>query len=136
MATAGFPALQIRPPESPIEQLSGVMQIKNAQQESQLRSLQLQEEQQKIADAHALTTAMAGWDGKNYTDIPDLVTKAGGSGNARIQATNSILGIREKSSDIAKSDSITNQNQVETLAKQNDIYRGRVLNVMGIADPA
>lgn len=135
MATS-FPALDIKPVESPVQQLAGVMQIKSAQQQQQMQGLDIQQRQQDIADQHALTTAMAGWDGRNYTDIPGLVQKAGGSGKAQMAATNSILGIREKASDIAKSDSITNQNQVETLTKQNDIYRGRVLTVMGIADPA
>src|SRR6266481_4302182 len=106
MAT-GFPALSIRQPESPIEQLGGVMQIKSALQQQQLGALDIQQREQDIADQHALTTAMAGWDGQNYTAIPGLVKQAGGSGKAQMQAQASILAIREKASDIAKSDAIT-----------------------------
>ncbi|MFI5056896.1 MAG: hypothetical protein ACHQLQ_01815 [Candidatus Acidiferrales bacterium] len=135
MAT-GFPALMIKSPESPIEQLGGVMQLKGAMQQQQLTGLEVQRQQQDIADQHALTTAMAGWNGQNYTDIPGLVKQAGGSGKAQIQANNAILDIRTKASDIAKNDAITNSNNVETLAKQNDAYRGRVINIVGIGDPA
>jgi len=126
----------INPVESPIQQLGGAMQIKSAMQQQQLGALQIQEEQQKLADQHALTTAMAGWDGKNYTDIPGLVTQAGGSGAARMQAQSSILAMREKASDIAKADAITASSNVETQAKLHDQYRGRVMNVIGIGDEA
>lgn len=131
-----FPALSIEQPKDPLTQVAQVMGIRQAAQQQELGGLQIQEEQQRIADQHALTTAMASWDGKNYTDIPALVTKAGGSGAARMAATNSILDIRAKASDIAKSDAITNSNNVETQAKLNDQYRGRVLNIIGIGDDA
>lgn len=39
----GFPALQIRPPESPIQQLTGVEQLKGAVQQQQMGEIQLQE---------------------------------------------------------------------------------------------
>jgi hypothetical protein len=39
----GFPALAIRPPESPVQQLGGVLQLKNAVQQQQLGEIQLQE---------------------------------------------------------------------------------------------
>src|SRR5260370_820341 len=121
----GFPALQIRPPESPLQQFGQVQQIRSAQQEQQLRGLQIQQAQQDIADRHALTTAMTQWDGQDYKQLPMLVLKSGGSGNAAIQMSQNILSIKQKSSEIAKDDSITAQNNAETEIKTNNEIRGR-----------
>src|SRR5215472_15642590 len=119
MATS-FPALAIRAPESPIEQLGGALALKNAVQQNQVGALQVQQMEQNLADQHALTLAMSSWDGKNYADIPALVTKAGGSGAARLQASSSILAMQEKASEIAKSDAITLNTNAEAAAKLND----------------
>jgi hypothetical protein len=43
--------------------------------------------------------------------------------------------MREKASTIAKDDSITAQNNTETIAKEHDALRGRVMNIIGISDP-
>lgn len=131
-----FPALSIEQPESPLKQFAQVQQIQMGQQQVEAQRIENQTKQRALNDQDALTRAMASWNGQNYTDIPALVGKVGGSGNAQLQATNTILGIREKASSIAKDDAITASNNVDTIAKQNDAYRGRVLNVMSIADPA
>lgn len=132
----GYPALMIRPPESPVQQLAGAQQVIGGQQQLQAQALQIQQERQQISDQHALTTAMQNWDGKNTDALPMLVLKAGGSGSAAMSMSKNVLDIKSKASDIAKNDSITAQNTAETLAKQHDEFRGRLLSVAGITDPA
>lgn len=124
----GYPALMIRPPESPVQQLAGVQQV-------QQQALQIQQERQQIADQHALTTAMQNYDGKNPDTLPMLVLKAGGSGTAAMSMSKNVLEIKSKASEIAKNDSITAQNATETLTKQNDEYRGKIQSIIGITDP-
>jgi len=132
----GFPALMIRPPESPIQQMAGAQQIQAGQQEQQMRQLQIQQEQQKIQDNHALTTAMTQWDGKDYKTLPMQVLKAGGSGQAAMALTQQVLGMKEKASNIAKDDSITAENNSKVHIDQMDEMRGRMLNIAEMADPA
>ena len=109
----GFPALQIRPMESPVQQMAGAQQVAEGAQQLQMQKLQLQQEQQKIADQHALTSAMTQWDGQDYKQLPMLVLKSGGSGQAAMAMSQNILGIKQKSSEIAKDDSITAQNNAK-----------------------
>lgn len=132
----GFPALMIKPPESPLQQYAQAQQVVGGQQEQQMRALQIQQGQQQLSDQHALTNAMMNWDGKSVSELPMLVLKSGGSGQAAMSMTQNVLGIKEKASDIAKNDSITMQNTADTAAKQNDAIRGRILNVVNEADPA
>jgi hypothetical protein len=124
----GFPALQIRPPESPVQQVAGVQQI-------QSQALQIQQEQQNIKDQHALTSAMSQWDGKDTNALPMLVLKAGGSGQAAMGMAKNTLAIKQQTSEIAKNDSITAQNNAETAIKFHDEVRGRLLNIAAIKDP-
>jgi hypothetical protein len=135
MAT-GFPALMIKPPESPIQQMAGAQQIQAGQQEAQMRTLQIQQEQQQLTDQHAITQAMLNWDGKDPNSLAMGVLRNGGSGSAVFGVTQKLLATRQTTSEIAKNDAITAQNTADTLAKQNDEYRGRVLNIAGMKDPA
>jgi len=132
----GYPALMIQQPEPPLRQFAEAQQVVGGQQQQQMVALQIQQEQQKIRDQHALTQAMTQWDGKDYKQLPMLVLQNKGSGSAAMAMTQNLLGMKEKSATIAKDDSITAQNNAEAAARENDQYRGRVLNVVGIADPA
>jgi hypothetical protein len=131
-----FPALSIRQPDNPLDQYSKVVGIQQAQQQLQAGQLENQQRVQDMQDRDALTRAMATWDGKNYADIPALVTQSGGSGKARMAAQSSILDIQSKASDIVKNDAMAAQASADAVAKQNDMYRGRILSVVGIQDPA
>jgi hypothetical protein len=133
---SAFPALAIQQPEDPLKQFQQIQQIRAAQTQNQTAQLENQQRQQDMQDRDALTRAMAQWNGSNVADIPGLVTQSGGSGKARLAAQSSILDMQSKASDIVKNDAIAAQNNADALAKQNDIYRGRVLSVMGIQDPA
>lgn len=132
----GYPALMIQQPESPLKQFGEAQQIVSNQQAQQLQALQVQQAQRQIADQKALTTAMTQWDGKNTQELPMLVLKSGGSGTAAMQMGQQVLGMRQKASEIAKDDAATALSNADAIAKQNDAYRGRVLNVVGIQDPA
>lgn len=126
----GYPALQIRPPESPLESFAKVQQIKTQQQAQQLQGLQIQQEQQQIKDREAMTQAMLNWDGKDVNQIPMLALRAGGSSAAAFGIQNQILGVRQKSSEIAKNDALTAQDNAKTLQDQNDQLRGRVQSII------
>ncbi len=134
MAT-GFPALMIRPPESPLQQFGQIQQIRGAQQEQQMNALKIQQEQQALKDRNALTQAMTQWDGQDYKALPMLVLKNGGSGPAAMQMSSQVLDMRSKASELAKNDALTAQTQTDNAIKLNDEYRGRILNITGIKDP-
>lgn len=132
----GFPALMIQQPESPIKQLAGAQQVVAGQQEIQANALKIQQEQQALKDSHALTEAMRTWDGKDAGSLPMLVIKAGGSGNAAMGMSKNVLAIKNQTSEIAKNDSITAQNNAETAIKFHDEVRGKLLNITAMKDPA
>jgi len=136
-----FPALDIKPPEPILQQFGQAQQIVGQQQDQQLRALQIQEQTRLLRDQDATTRAMSSLqpdaNGRvNYDALPDAVRQAGGSANAVMNATKSIFDIKGKASQIAKDDAATNLSNVDATIKQHDEYRGRILNVVGITDPA
>jgi hypothetical protein len=132
----GYPALAIRPPEPLLQQYAQAQQVAAGAQEQQLRAIQVQQAQQQLQDQHALTSAMMQWDGQDYKQLPMMVLKSGGSGMAAMQMSQQVLGMRQKASEIAKDDAITAQNNTKTAIDQADQYRGRLLNIAGLTDPA
>jgi hypothetical protein len=137
-----WPALDIKPPESPLQQYGQAQQIVGQQQETQMRQLQIQEQTRLLKDQDATTRAMSGLQtdpsGKiNYDTLPDLIRQNGGSANAVMKATANVFDMKAKASQIAKDDAATNLSNAETTIKQHDEYRGRILNITdGITDPA
>jgi hypothetical protein len=136
-----FPALDIRQPESPIQQYGQAQQIVSQQQNQQLQALQIQEQTRLLRDQDATTRAMSSLkpdaSGRiDYDTLPNLVLQNGGSANAAMSATKSIFALKQTASDIAKNDAATNLSNADTVAKNNDAYRGRILNVVQQADPA
>ena len=132
----GFPALMIKPPESPVQQLGQVQQVVSGQQQMQMQALQIQQQQQAITDQHALTQAMKNYDPNNLDKLPMDVIKAGGSGTAAMNLSKMLLSVRQTSSEIAKNDAITALDNADAKIKTNDAYRGRLLSIAGITDPA
>jgi hypothetical protein len=132
-----FPALDIKQPESPLQQYAQVQQIQAGQQQIEAQRLQNQQQQRILQDQDAATRALSQWDGKDYGQLPDLVKNAGGSANAVFGMTKNIFAIKQQASEIAKNDAATNLSSVEATLKQHDEYRGRILNISdGITDPA
>ncbi len=111
---------------SSLQEFSSLQQIMGARQDQQIRDVQLQQAQQSQADQKATTQAMQQWDGQDYTKIPSLILKNGGSANAVFAATQHIQDVRHKASEIAKNDAATNASNLESAIKTNDQYRGRL----------
>jgi hypothetical protein len=130
-----YPALSIKPPESPLEQYGQAQQIVAGQQQQQLGALQIQQQQQNIKDSQAVTQAMLQWDGKDPNSLAMGVLRNGGSGNAVFGATKSLQAMRQTASEIAKNDAITAQNNADTQAKQDDAARGNLLSIIQNPDP-
>lgn len=95
-----FPALDIKQPEGPLQQLGGVMQLKALQGQIAAQPGQLTLQQQKIEaqqrelnDQAATTAAMKEWaEGQGkipQESLPDLILKHGGSSDA-------YLGMKQK----------------------------------------
>jgi hypothetical protein len=126
----GYPALAIRPQEPLLQQYGQAQSIVAGQQQIQSQQLENQIRQRQLQDQDALTRTMASWDGKSTSELPMLVVKNGGSGQAAMQMTQNVLGIKEKAANIAKDDAATNLSQADTLAKNNDALRGRIMNVV------
>ena len=96
MAGIPLPALDVRPPAAPpnqLEQLGQILGLKNAiqnaplqnqalQQQVQAGSMENQQRQVQLQDQQAVTKAMQQWDGKDLNALPTLVLKNGGSGMA------------------------------------------------------
>jgi hypothetical protein len=100
-------------------------QTQNAIGQQQLSAAKLQEE-----DSKAMTRAMRDWDGKDYTQLPSLILKNGGSANAVFAATQHLQDMRAKAATIAKDDAATGASNQETQIKQNDQYRGRLQSII------
>ena len=105
-------------------------QLQGQQQQLQQGQIQIQQAQRAEQDQQALTKAMQQWDGKDYTQIPALVIKNGGSANAVFSASQNILGQKEKIAQLAKTDADTNSTNVKAQQDQNDQYRGRLQAVI------
>lgn len=73
MATSIFPALQIQPPASPIQQIAGVEQIADMQQRRQLGAVQLQQEQMAATSQQTLMQIYAANKGDMNKTLSDAI---------------------------------------------------------------
>jgi hypothetical protein len=114
MATAGFPALQIRPPESPLQELGGALQIKGAMQQQQLGEIQLQEARQNQTSQQVLMQKFS----ENNGDLNKTYADAAATG----QVTPSML-LNFRTQSIAAQTAMANlsEKQVDLLIKQHDL---------------
>jgi hypothetical protein len=101
-------------------------------QQLQQQGLQLENQQRQTAlqDQAAQTKAMQEWDGKDYTQLPSLILKNGGSGSAVFAATQQIHQAKAQASEIAAKDAETNSKTLETQIKAIDQYRGRIQSII------
>ena len=97
-----YPALDIKQPEGPLQQMGQVMQLKAlqgqiAQQPGQLalQQQQIQAQKNQLNDKAAETAAMKEWaeaQGKIPMEaLPDLITKHGGSADARLAMNQKLM---------------------------------------------
>src|SRR5580704_11211684 len=99
----------------PISQYEKAMAIKSIigqqalqQQQQRANEIGIQQAQQSQQDQAAMTTAMQQWDGADYTQLPSLILKNGGSAQAVFGAVQHLQDMKQKASEIAKNDAITN----------------------------
>jgi hypothetical protein len=133
LATIPLPALDVKPPATqpgPLQQYASLQSLMAGRQQLQAGQLENQQRQTSIDDQKAMTQAMRDWDGKDYTQLPSLVLKNGGSANAVFAATQHIQDLREKASGIAAKDAQTNASNLESAIKNADQYRGRLLSII------
>src|SRR5882762_4187089 len=131
MGSIPLPALDIRPPENPLDQYAKALSVKSMLQGQQLQKqaidrgdIENQEAAQKLADQKAMTSAMQEWDGKSYEDLIPLAKAHGASSNQVLALSQSILDRQEKKSVMAKNDAEKGKNNLETEQKKNDMLLG------------
>lgn len=144
MGSIPLAALNIRPPEqqqSPLQTLAALQQIRMMPGQLQAQQQQIQAGQQEnqiraqqIADQKAVTQAYQQWDGKNPDDLGPLVTKNGGSGNARIGVQKAYLALKEQYSTIAKNDAETGSKNLDTLKGKYDLALGALKTMDDVPD--
>lgn len=154
MGSIPLPALDVKTPQQPdlLEKFSQLQQLRGQQQQQQMQQqeaplrmqalqqnvqggqLDVQQKQQTIKDQQATTAAMQSWDGKDLNDLPSLVLKNGGSGQAVIGLKQHILDQKAKVSAIAKDDAITGKNQIDAQAKKNDALAGALGSILQAPD--
>ena len=103
MGSIPLPALGVRPPEqpaNPVDQYAKAVQLKSMLQAQQMQQGQLQIQQQQIKDQQAHTKALTQWDGKNPDDIPNLILKNGGSGDAALNMRKMLLQQKSETLDL------------------------------------
>jgi hypothetical protein len=131
-----FPALMIKSPQSPLQDYAQAQQVAMGQQQIQAAQLENQQRQQQVKDQAALTKAYSQWTpGQDQSTLGPLFSQAGGSGQGRQALEAQIRQAKQQISETAKNDAIANQDTLDTQVKQNDQYRGRLLNVISIQDP-
>src|SRR6185312_4375760 len=124
MSSIPLPALGIKPPEDPLNQLNKLASIQSMGQERQLRNLQIQEATQDIATRKALNQAYAqatvtGADGKATFD-PDKLQSALATGPAAYKTPEVMEGITK-----FQKSRVDLQNAMQDLqAKQTDMLGG------------
>lgn len=140
MSSIPLPALDIRPPENPLDQYAKALSVKSMIGQGQIQQQELQGEQlrnqlaqRSIDDENAMTKSMNDWDGKDYSDLPSIVLKNGGSANAVFNLRKQILDQRQAMSKIALDDSTTGKNNL-------DVAKGKANQIAGslesLVDPA
>ena len=99
--------------------------ILGAQQQQQ--DIQTKQMQQQLADQQAMTKALHDWDGKDFSQLPELAKKNGMSGPAYLQAQQQVLARKKE---ILSYDDA----QVANLQKHHDIALGAIDAAEGVPD--
>lgn len=144
MGSIPLPALDIKTPQQPdlLQKYGQLQQLRNSalqtqmaqqeaplrlqalQQQTQLGAGQVQLQQQQIKDKQAMTAAMQNWDGKDYTQLPALVIKNGGSAEAVMGLKKQILDQQTAIATQVKDQGQGALAQIEATNKKNDLITG------------
>jgi len=125
----GFPALMIKQPESPVQQLAGVQQLQAGQQEHQMRQLELQNARQAQQEQQTLMAAYARNNGDLGAVLQDPQVLSGVRPQTALTLSNLLLDKQTKMAKL-QTDQLTNQ------ATQNDLIGGVYDSAKKIPDPA
>jgi hypothetical protein len=138
MSSVPLAALSLHPqvaPPDPLEQYGRLMQLKQQQQmaplqlqaaqnQAQSSGLQVQQQQQALTDQKAMTTAMQGWDKKDYNDLIPLLIKNGGSAQAVMGLKSKILEQQQVVSTAFKNNAEGAQAQMSAAKTKGDLLDG------------
>ena len=130
MSSIPLAALHVNPPEqqpNALQQYAQLMAIKGQQQNQQIQGQEIQKNQQALKDQAAHTAALNQWDGKDPDQLPSLILKNGGSGDAALAMRSSVL--KQKQEKLAY-DSQT----FELKQKQNDVMLGQLKTLDSVPD--
>jgi hypothetical protein len=146
-------ALNARAPEQPdvMQKYGQLMQLKNAQQQSQMQAQQFAQQQQEAPlrlqalqnqsaqsnialtqaqqaqkDEAATTAAMNAWDGKDPSALAPLVLKNGGSGKAVFGIKKTLNDWAQGAATLAKTNADTGKAQIDAQLKKNDVLMNAV----------
>lgn len=106
--------------QNPLTEQARAVQLQGEQQQVKQQQIQTQMQQQQLQDQQAMTKAMQSWDGKDFSQLPELMRQNGISAPGYINAQNSILQRRQQLLSLDKS-------QLEDLDAHHDAALG-VLN--------
>lgn len=126
--------------QNPLTEYARATQLQENQQEfpqeQEQRAQAIEAQKRQFADQDALTKAMTEYNSAEHKpdDIPGLITKNGGSGQAALAAQQHILTLRKTASDIAKQDADTGSAQIATLTKGHEMIGGRLASLKDVPD--
>lgn len=134
---SALPALDLKTPEQPdlLQKYAQLTQLRGAQQQQaqqaalapiQQQSAQtsLQEQQQALKDQQAITAAMGQLNGRDLSELPALILKNGGSGQAVIAFKQKQLDLQSKAAETFKNQADGGKAQVDALKTRNDQLAG------------
>src|SRR6185437_1701539 len=107
-----------------MQQQEAPLRMQALQQQTQLGAGQVQQQQIQLNDQKAMTAAMQSWDGKDYTQLPALVIKNGGSATAVMGLKKQILDQQTAIATQVKDQGQGALAQVGATLKKNDLITG------------
>jgi hypothetical protein len=126
-------ALQVQLPQfdSPVEALGKTLTLRNLMQTGQVQQLQMQQQQQAMADDTSYRQAIQA----NPTGGEGLLRDLAGSGNYKgyVAATKAALDARKAEADIGQTKATTQNTQLEALNRAFTLHRDQINT---ITDPA
>lgn len=105
-------------------------------QEKQQRDQAIEAQNRQFADQDALTKTMTDYNTGLHKpdDIPGMISKNGGSGEAALAAQQHILTLKKTASDMAKQDADTGSKNLETQLQRHDAAAGLFKAAEGVPD--
>lgn len=110
--------------QTQMAQQEAPLRMQALQQQTQLGAGQVQQQQQQLNDQKAMTAAMQSWDGKDYTQLPALVIRNGGSATAVMGLKKQILDQQTQIATAAMDNGKAAEANINATLKKNDRITG------------